>query len=457
MKAGAVLRSMMLGALLRWTAGPRIEDLLARLTGRLNRDPPLGEALQALEEARGPLVELLAHHLRSDAAAGLLAAKMLNLLLADYHFRLRSEALCSQPFGLIVDPANGCNLTCPGCVHSEHSKAFQLFDWNKGMLSEERFEALLRQHGAAAVQLMFCNYGEPTINPKAPRMIAMANSYLIQTALSTNLALPRFDAEAYVESGLDFMVLSIDGVTQPVYEQFRRNGKIDVVFENVRKLVAAKIRMGRRTPILRWQYLAFEHNRHEIPAALRKANALGVDQFSVETPFDVSWDAAGVRVARSVPAASHELTLDTEAALGQAFRRKVSGCLGGGASAGGWAAHPGNEVRGSPARHTCAWLYKNMAMDANGRILPCCGAPQKDLRLEYAKFPEEVDCFNSSDYRRVRGHFARGAGDLPEGIVPHCEKCEWDHSDALIGREQVAVYLRAAGVSTGAIRMLAGW
>ncbi|HEV1287347.1 MAG TPA: radical SAM protein, partial [Bryobacteraceae bacterium] len=201
---------------------------MSHLEGKLQGSPLL-DVLTAVDAAKGPLADQLEGLLKSRVGAKALALKALNLLVAKYHFQARSETLFSRPFGLLVDPANGCNLACPGCVHSEHSKSLKLFDWDKGMLSEERFQALLRQYGTYAVQIMFCNYGEPTANLKTPRFIELAKSYLIQTAISTNLTVGRFDAEAYVASGLDFMYLSIDGATQPVYEQFRKNGNIDLI------------------------------------------------------------------------------------------------------------------------------------------------------------------------------------------------------------------------------------
>jgi MoaA/NifB/PqqE/SkfB family radical SAM enzyme len=338
------------------------------------------------------------------------------------------------------------------------------------MLCEERFQALLRQYGAAAVQIMFCNYGEPTTNLKTPRFIELAKSYLIQTVLSTNLTMGRFDAEAYVASGLDFMYLSIDGATQPVYEQFRRNGHLDAAYENIRKLVDAKKKFGKRTPILRWQYLAFEHNEHEIPLAIERARTLGVDQFAVETPFDVSWDAAGVRASK-VPAVSCELTPDTESALKQNFNSKLAEIEIDDVErefSRGWAEpapgdlqeYSGRAPRSAP---TCSWLYKNMVMDANGRILPCCGAPRPDLHLVFANFPAQTDCFNASDYKRARRQFANNtAASLPSHSVsaepvPHCTNCEWDHYHTEVGRDQVALYLRTAGLPPGAIRLLADW
>src|SRR5690349_680575 len=123
----------------------------------------------------------------------------------------------------------------------------------------------------------------------------------MRTMLSTNIGVKRFDADAYVNSGLDYMTVSIDGATQSVYEKYRRKGDIEAVYKNVRSLVEAKKRLGRRTPTVSWQYLAFKHNEHEIEDAIKMAEQLGVDQIMVATPFDVSWDSPEVRPSTAAP------------------------------------------------------------------------------------------------------------------------------------------------------------
>jgi hypothetical protein len=194
---------------------------------------------------------------------------------------------------------------------------------------------------------------------------------------------------------------------------------------------------------------------------------LGVDQFVVETPFDVSWDTAGVHVSK-VPAHSYELTGDTEDALKDNFASKLAEIdidVLEREFSNRWeeAARDAPESSGGDRRstHTCNWLYKNMVMDANGRILPCCGAPRPDAHLVFANFPGETDCFNSRDYKRARSFFANGPdASGPTGSVetaPYCEKCDWDHSHTEIGPDQVALYLRTAGLPSAAIPALADW
>ena len=103
-----------------------------------------------------------------------------------------------------------------------------------------------------------------------------------------------------MNSGLDYMTISIDGATQSVYEKFRKKGDLETVFKNIRNLIQTKNRMGKRTPMVSWQYLAFEHNEHEIDDAIKLGQEFGVDQLIVGSPFDVSGDDPNVRPSNQV-------------------------------------------------------------------------------------------------------------------------------------------------------------
>jgi MoaA/NifB/PqqE/SkfB family radical SAM enzyme len=429
--------------------------------------------LELLETAKLPLCESLTDSLNSPTAAKALTLKVLNLCLARYHFRSRSAEVFSQPLGLVVDPINNCNLACPGCVHSARSTQEKLFQWNSGMLSEARFEALLQRYGVAALEVMLCNYGEPLMNPLTPRFIRLARTYLMRTGLSTNMTVRRFDAQAYVESGLDFMTISLDGATQPVYEKYRRKGDLAAAFENIRKLVAARRESGRRNPILSWQFLAFEHNAHEIEFAIDAARQLGVDQFIVATPFDVSWDdpgihpAAGIepRVVQFVPGSDQRmrdnwLPFPNElrtAEIDRAFDVGWTGHLQRAAS-----------INGARTGHTCHWLYKNLVMDATGRVIPCCAAPKAGSDLVFDHFSETAspEAFNSAKYRLARTAFAdpkaypeaKRASGLPGD--PHCINCEWNQETAHTDSAQVEQYLRTVPNSPfdpESMKILADW
>jgi MoaA/NifB/PqqE/SkfB family radical SAM enzyme len=438
--------------------GQRAFSALWKIDRELRHCREADAAVSVLERCKADLCALLRARLASPAAEAL-ALKLLNICLARYHLDARSTSVASRPFGLVVDPSNECQLACPGCVHSARSETLKLFDWHNGTLSEERLAALLKVYGPYAIGVYFCNYGEPLLNLNTPKLIRLAKRYLMWTALSTSLSVGRFDPEAYVASGLDFMVLSIDGATQPVYERFRRNGNLELVFENIRKLAGAKRRLGKRTPVLSWNFLAFEHNAHEIRLAIRTARRLGVNQFRVVNPFEVSWEDPEIRPAevkagvRRLDWMSHsELpenwnpfpgSVDADAIM-RAFESPWKG--------------PASSEGPPSSGHTCHWLYKNMVMDATGRILPCCGAPRPDGSLVFAVFDGNGDDpFNSEKYRQARSFFS-GATRGWNG-APYCTRCEWDQRTVSIGGPEIRRYFRAADAAffnRRSLRLLCG-
>jgi len=432
---------------------------LTRIDRELRDCSRAESALGILERAKPELYTRLRTRFATPVAQAL-TLKILNLVLARYHFQARSASVLSRPYGLVIDPSNMCQLACPGCVHSTRNEELKVFDWPKGTLSEDRLSALLKLYGPHAIGVYFCNYGEPLLNLNTPKLIRLAKTYLMGTALSTSLSVSRLDAEAYVESGLDFMVLSIDGATQPVYEQFRRNGDLELVFSNVRKLVSAKRRLGKRTPVLSWNFLAFEHNAHEIPLAARMARQLGVNHFRVVNPFDVGWDDPEIRPAAVKGGVRR---LDWLSMAGQPenwnpFPESVDGSTIARAFENPWNQQAASDAPPSSG-HTCHWLYKNMVMDATGRIMPCCGGPRPDTKLVFGAFDGNgSDPFNSEKYHQARAWFS--GNEPPSNDAPHCTKCEWDQTTVNIGSPEIRRYFRAADAAffdRRSLDILSGW
>jgi MoaA/NifB/PqqE/SkfB family radical SAM enzyme len=429
---------------------------LSNIHRRLAPVQSTASATSILEESKSTLFTCLRKRF-TILVAQALTVKILNIFLARHHFQRRNASVLSRPFGLVIDPSNMCQLACPGCVHSARNEELNVFDWPKGTLSEDRLSALLNIYGPYAIEVYFCNYGEPLLNLKTPALIRLAKTYLMRTALSTSLSVRKFDADAYVKSGLDFMVLSIDGATQPVYEKFRRNGDLELVFNNIRELVNAKRRLRRRTPVLSWNFLAFEHNAHEIPLAARVARSLGVNQFRIVNPFEVGWDDPKIRPA-SIKGGVQRLdwwSIASEADNWNPFPKSLASDAITGAFDSTWKA-----CNDSPptSGHTCHWLYKNMVMDGTGRILPCCGGPRQEANLVFDKF-NGGDVFNSEKYRQARAWFSdHKVGSTDD--APHCTNCEWDQTTVNIGEHEIRQYFRAVDVAffdRKSIRLLSSW
>ncbi len=390
--------------------------------------------LELVDISQPRLFEELLRSYPRAAYAKLLTLKTLNLLVSKYHFLHRHAALASAPFQLMLDPANSCQLKCPGCIHTENQDLRSNYSWPAGVLDMDTYLDFIRAYGPLAFGVVFYNWGEPLLNKKTPEMVRYAKRYFLHTCISTNLALP-IDADALVESGLNFLFISIDGATQETYEKFRRRGQLDICLENIRKIVEAKKRLGRNVPYLLWRFLTFEHSVHEIDLVLETAEELGVDQVTVLTPGAVDWDDPNVKVVRSPragryrfhPEATIKDTLDQyescediDDEVDAIFRRS-------------WvdrarAAGPLEEPsRGQSS--TCEWLYQNMTLDAGGRVMPCCLAPENNRHQIYSTYPQDADAFNTKDFKLSRLSFSdRKAFDdatahLQKSATPFCGEC----------------------------------
>lgn len=82
------------------------------------------------------------------------------------------------------------------------------------------------------------------------------------------------------------LTCSIDGASQESYRKYRVRGDFDAVIRNIEILNSYKRRYESDIPRLRWQFVVFGHNEHEIPAACALAEKMGMEFHS-----KLSWDS----------------------------------------------------------------------------------------------------------------------------------------------------------------------
>ncbi len=112
----------------------------------------------------------------------------------------------------------------------------------------------------------------------------MPRSKKIYTATSTNAHyLTDAVAKKTVESGLDRLIISIDGTTQDVYKQYRVGGNIDKVIEGAKNIVKWKKELNSKTPFIFFQFLVVKPNEHQIEDIKRLAKEVGVDEVRFKT------------------------------------------------------------------------------------------------------------------------------------------------------------------------------
>ncbi len=193
---------------------------------------------------------------------------------------LRRPIVWGQPLMIMVEPTNFCNLKCPLCPSGNGQMKRP-----RGNMSIDDFKGLVDQMADRAVMMMMWNQGEPYLNSCFNDMVHYAHDKGLFTFTSTNGHYIRSEAEAeaIVDSGLDEIIVSLDGVEQETYATYRVGGDIERVFAGVHRLVEAKQRRGVDLPLINLQFIVMRHNEGDMRAAEQKARELGVDKFLVKT------------------------------------------------------------------------------------------------------------------------------------------------------------------------------
>ena len=329
--------------------------------------------------------------------------KAFNLLINKHEYLKFSVCKVGKPSGFMLDTVNACQLGCPSCQHSANRKwvAMTYTPLPKGSLKRETFDTFMRTAGIYAYSGHFYNNSEPFLNKKTPEYLRIAHVHRIRTFVSSNMSIPKLDAEAIVASGLDTLMTAIDGTTQDVYERYRKGGKLELAFENVRNIVAAKKKLGSPTPHLRWQLLTFQHNIHQVEDAIEMAKGIGYDSFNVATPFDVSEDDPSV-IAIAHPRAS-ELIFFTKQ-ISAPWKHNVDEIQDDIESAFDEDLPYYGEPDSNPTIGRCDWLHVGVIADALGRIHPCC-IPDYQSHGSFV-FGDVKDPFNGPGHIDARKFFA---------------------------------------------------
>ncbi len=183
------------------------------------------------------------------------------------------------PVSVAFEPTTSCNLRCPECP-----SGLRQFSRPTGMLQNDFFKQTIDDIHKELIYLIFYFQGEPYLNTDFLTMVKYASSKRIYTATSTNAHyLSDEIAKKTVESGLDRLIISIDGTTQDVYEQYRVGGQLEKVLEGAKNIMKWKKELKSKTPFVFFQFLVVKPNEHQIEDIKRLAKQVGVDEVRFKT------------------------------------------------------------------------------------------------------------------------------------------------------------------------------
>ena len=185
------------------------------------------------------------------------------------------------PTFVSIEPANYCQLRCPACPvgqrsHSNTPHKAQNMTW-------DTYLRILTQLQSTAHTIQFYFQGEPLLNPLLPKMIARAHEAGLFTIVSTNAqALTHTMAQELVKSGLNRIIVSIDGFSEESYAAYRVGGSLHRALEGLQFLREAKAQYG-STIYIELQVLRLRTNEHEWQWIKRHYQQLGATHLVFKT------------------------------------------------------------------------------------------------------------------------------------------------------------------------------
>jgi radical SAM protein with 4Fe4S-binding SPASM domain len=135
-------------------------------------------------------------------------------------------------------------------------------------MSPEIFNEIIRQLDPGRTELIVLHSdGEPLLNPHIFEMIRSAKHRGFQVMTSTNATLmDEAVAREFMDSGLDVLTLSIDGITADVYEYIRKGANFQQVIGNIKRFLEKK---GAAKPFTILQMIKMKENEHQTDDFLR--------------------------------------------------------------------------------------------------------------------------------------------------------------------------------------------
>lgn len=239
-----------------------------------------------------------------------------------------------HPVQLDIELNGGCNMKCPFCLHGYGDKR------PNTLMPMEQYQALIDEAVAFGVRGLKLNYiNEPMLREDLEPCIAYAKAAgILNVYMVTNGTLLNDKRrDSILDSGITKIFISLDATTPETYDKQRLSGKFNLVVKNILAFVEERNRRNLRYPLVRVSFLRNALNIHE------------------EQAFQEFWedkvDMIAFQNMNDLPDLNSGLMIDKEAVESQG----------------------------------CSFPFKQLVVDYEGDILPCCKMGGKKLALGNVK------------------------------------------------------------------------
>jgi MoaA/NifB/PqqE/SkfB family radical SAM enzyme len=288
-----------------------------------------------------------------------------------------NSKLGTFPPKLILESTNMCNASCVMCPYPSMIR-------RKGVMSFELFQKIVDEYSTSSrtTRLQMNNIGEPFLDRSLLKKIRYAKEQGIDSVFCFNNGsqLDGKTSEELIDSGLDEMIISLDGTDKASYEKVRKNLVFEEVLNNIKNLAELKAEKGAQKPRVELHITVSSVNRSEERHFARKMGKIA-DTVSIAYAHD--W--AG------------QLKPDSRGGQG------------------------GKRIQGAP----CANLWSELTILWNGSVALCCLDYEGKILLGDVNDTSIKTIWNGGKLKRIRALHLKH-----EFTTPLCQRCTertWAH------------------------------
>jgi MoaA/NifB/PqqE/SkfB family radical SAM enzyme len=185
----------------------------------------------------------------------------------------------AYPFSISIEPTTQCNLNCPECPTGNNSLTRKM-----GKMDFELFKIIIDQVYKKTFYLNLFLQGEPFLHPELCIFASYARSKKMFVTISTNGHFLDSDTcEKIIHSGIQKIIISLDGASKESYNKYRSGGDFEKVKEGIKLLSDTKNKNHSYHPHIVIQMLVHSFNEHEIPEMQTLVKNLGADKLELKS------------------------------------------------------------------------------------------------------------------------------------------------------------------------------
>ena len=243
-----------------------------------------------------------------------------------------------MPVSLAIEPNNTCNLKCPECPAGQRS-----FSRPVGKIDLMTFKDYLDQVGRHLNYLTLYFQGEPYLHSDIFEIISYAREKRIYTSISTNAHyLDRDNIARTLSSGLNRLIVSLDGADSGAYTSYRIGGDFEKVIKGIFDLTRMKKDIGSSRPYVIVQCLQLKSNERQMDEIRDLGKILMADKIDFKTTQFYNYEHGNERMPED-----------------EAFSRYRKDSEG------------KYSIKSELPRH-CWRMWSSAVITWDGRIVPCC-------------------------------------------------------------------------------------